>query len=74
MNRQQKLRSLECEAGYVPPDHIGSARVLRSLEIGGVVFKRGTMLTREQLLAMKPENCRAMILNDFVELHLGPVD
>ena len=55
------------EVGVVQ-SFVNGARVLRSLNIDGVVYKRGATLTREQLLGMKPENFRACVGNRFFEL------
>ncbi len=72
MNRQQRLRAIEDEQsfGVATPDDYASATAVRPLAIGGVRFKRGSSLSREILVAMAPRNLRAMVANNFIELHI----
>ncbi|HTA99369.1 MAG TPA: hypothetical protein VK804_02750 [Bradyrhizobium sp.] len=76
MNRAQRLRALEREASFAVPDDIAiaEANVLRRLDIGGRVFKRGDVLSSAQLLAIPSANLRAMVVNRYLELQRGAVE
>jgi hypothetical protein len=72
MNLQQRRRAIEAEqqTGDLVRDYIAEATVLRRLEIGGVVFARGSVLPRDIVMAIAPRNLRAMVTNHFLEIHL----
>jgi hypothetical protein len=75
MSRMQRRIAIDDEqriGAVVPADSMGGALVLQRLSIGDVSFKRGQRLTAAQVLAMRPDNRRAMIVNRYIEL--GPAD
>jgi hypothetical protein len=76
MNLQQRRRSMEAEqrfdGGDLMRSYIAGATTLRRLEFGGVTYRRGATLTRAQVLDVAPRNLRAMIVNHFLEVKLGP--
>jgi hypothetical protein len=68
MNQNQKLRSLERDAGYVPPDHVGGATVLARLDIAGQAFRRGDKISADQLRSIGDKNLKAMIVNSLLRI------
>jgi hypothetical protein len=52
----------------IPDEEIGGARVLRTFKSGPTQLKRGHVLTRDEILSIRPPNRRALLDAGYLQI------